>query len=120
VERHGRTKAAAERALKAALRDRAGNQASGEITAASRVATLAEAWYAALADLSPVTLQAYRDRLDRQILPRLGQLRVRELSVGTLDRHLRGIADTHGVATALMCRSVLRDMTNCGIHSSIS
>ena len=120
VERHGRTKAAAERALKAALRDRAGNQASGEITAGSRVATLAEAWYAALADLSPVTLQAYRDRLDRQILPRLGQLRIRELSVGTLDRHLRGIADTHGVATALMCRSVLRDMTNCGIHSSIS
>jgi hypothetical protein len=39
--------------------------------------TLAEAWYAALADLSPVTLQAYRDRLDRQILPRLGQLRIR-------------------------------------------
>src|SRR3712207_6010945 len=72
VERHGTTKAAAERAL----RDRAGDQAHGEITADSRVATLAEAWYAALADLSPVTLQAYRDPLDRQILPRLGQLRI--------------------------------------------
>ena len=110
MERHGKTKAAAERALKAALRDRAGEQASGEITAASRVLVLAEAWYAALGDLSPVTLQAYRDRLDRQILPRLGQLRVRELSVGTLDRHLRGIADTHGVAIARMCRSVLSGM----------
>ena len=35
---------------------------------------------------------------------------MRELSVGTLDRHLRGIADTHGVATARMCRSVLSGM----------
>ena len=92
VERRGPTKAAAERALKTALRDRAGVQAGGEITADSRVSVLAEAWYAGLADLSPVTMQAYRDRLDRQILPRLGQLRVRELSVGNLDRHLRGIA----------------------------
>src|SRR4051794_27793691 len=110
VERHGTTKAAAERALKAALRDRAGEQAHGEITGGSRVSTLAEAWYAALADLSPITMQAYRDRLDRQILPRLGQLRIRELSVGTLDRHLRGITDTHGVVTARMCRSVLSGM----------
>jgi hypothetical protein len=104
LERRGKTKAAAERALKAALRDRAGQQASGDITAESRVSVLAEAWYAGLTDLSPVTQQAYRDRLDRQILPRLGQLRIRELSVGNLDRHLRGIADTHGVATARMCR----------------
>jgi integrase len=74
------------------------------------VTVLAEAWHAGLADLSPITLQAYRDRLDRQILPRLGQLRIRELSVGTLDRQLRAIADPHGMATARMCRSVLSGM----------
>jgi hypothetical protein len=110
LERHGKTKAAAERALKAGLRDRAGEQVNGAISAESRVSVLAEAWYAGLADLSPVTMQAYRDRLDRQILPRLGQLRIRELSVGNLDRHLRGITDEHGVATARMCRSVLSGM----------
>jgi hypothetical protein len=43
-------------------------------------------------------------------LPRLGQLRIRELFVGILDRHLRHIADQHGVATAWMCRSVLSGM----------
>ncbi|SHN53105.1 Phage integrase family protein [Geodermatophilus obscurus] len=43
-------------------------------------------------------------------LPRLGQLRIRELSVGTLNRHLHGIADTHGVTTARMCRSALSGM----------
>jgi integrase len=71
------------------------------------VSVLAEAWYGGLKDLSPITMQAYRDRLDRQILPGLGQLRVRELTVGVLDRHLRLIVDKHGTATAKMCRSVL-------------
>ena len=68
---------------------------------------MAQVWYAGLKDLSPVTMQAYRDRLDRQILPGLGQLRVRELSIGVLDRHLRLIVDKHGASTAKMCRSVL-------------
>jgi hypothetical protein len=110
VERRGPTKAAAERALKTALRDREPLRARGEITADSRVTALAETWYAGLADLSPVTMQAYRDRLDRQILPGLGQLRVRELSIGVLDRHLRLIPKKHGVATARTCRSVLSGM----------
>jgi integrase len=91
-------------------RDRAPGKTGGEITADSRVTVLAEAWYASLDDLSPITMQAYRDRLERQLLPRLGQLQIRELSVGILDRHLRAIADHHGTATARMCRSVLSGM----------
>src|SRR3954454_527136 len=110
VERNAASKVAAERALKLALRDRAPGKTGGELTADSRVLLLAEAWYSSLDDLSPITLQAYRDRLDRQLLPRLGQLRIRELSVGILDRHLRDIADHHGIATARMCRSVLSGM----------
>src|SRR3954451_8385260 len=110
VERNAASKIAAERALKLALRDRAPGQTGGELAFDSRVLLLAEAWYASLDNLSPITLQAYRDRLDRQLLPRLGQLRIRELSVGILDRHLRDIADRHGIATARMCRSVLSGM----------
>lgn len=110
VERRGKTKTAAETALKLALRDRAQISARGHITAASRVSDLAEAWYDGLSNLSPVTMEAYRRRLDVQILPGLGQLRVRELSVGVLDRHVRLIAANHGVATARMCRSVLSGM----------
>lgn len=110
VERRGKTKTAAETALKLALRDRAQVSARGLITAASRVSDLAEAWYDGLSELSPVTMEAYRRRLDVQIVPGLGQLRVRELSVGVLDRHLRLIATNHGVATARICRSVLSGM----------
>src|SRR4051794_33093704 len=84
VERNAASKIAAERALKLALRDRAPGQTGGEITADSRVHVLAEVWYADLDNLSPITLQVYRDRLDRQLLPRVGQLRIRELSVGIL------------------------------------
>src|SRR3954449_12026210 len=110
VKRNAASKIAAERALKLALRDRAPGKTGGEITADSRVSVLAAAWFAGLDDLSPITMQAYRDRLDRQLLPRLGQLQIRELSVGILDRHLRAIAEHHGIATARMCRSVLSGM----------
>src|SRR5688500_10403812 len=121
VERRGPTKAAVERALKTRLRDRAPVHASGEITAESRVSALAEAWYTGLAGLSPVTMQAYRDRLDRQILPGLGQLRLRELSIGVLDRHLRLVAKKHGVSTARTCRSVLSGMcTFAARHDALS
>src|SRR3954454_2953895 len=110
VERNAASKIAAERALKLAPRDRAPGKTGGELTPDSRVSVLAEAWYASLDDLSPITLQAYRDRLDRQLLPRRGQLQIGELSVGILDRHLRAIAEHHGIATARMCRSVLSGM----------
>lgn len=121
LERRATSKVAAERSLKLALRDRVPGQSTGEITADSRVSAVAEAWYAGLRDLSPITVQAYRDRLDRQILPRFGQLRVRELSVGILDRHLRGIADQHGTATARMCRSVLSGIcTLAARHDALS
>jgi integrase len=110
IERRGRTKAAAEAALKLALRDRAGVSTRGHISADSRVSALADAWYDGLTDLSPTTMEAYRLRLDRQILPGLGQLRIRELSVGVVDRHLRLVAQNHGTAVARMCRSVLSGM----------
>jgi integrase len=51
----------------------------------------------------------------------LGQLRVRELSIGILDRHLRLIADQHGTSTARTCRSVLSGM--CAVaarHDALS
>src|SRR3954463_12759290 len=63
LERRAPSKIAAERALKLALRDRAPAQARGEMTGDSRVTALAEAWYAGLAGLSPITMLAYRDRL---------------------------------------------------------
>lgn len=113
VERHAKTKAAAEAALRLALRDRARFDVGGDITSNTRVSVLAEAWFAGLKNLSPTTMQAYRDRLDRQVLPGLGNLRVRELSVGTIERHLRLVAGKHGPGMAKMTKSVLSGV--CGL-----
>jgi integrase len=111
-QRHAQTKGAAERALRVALRDRVHVGAEAEITPDTKIAGLAETWFAEIStqDRSPGTLRAYRDRLDRQIIPALGNLRVRELTTGVVDRHLRAIRDKHGASLAKLCRTVLSGM----------
>jgi hypothetical protein len=78
VQRRGRSRAAAELALTEALRDRARVDAGAEITGTTMFTKVVESWYADFArkDRSPTTRQAYRDRLDKQILPALGNIRV--------------------------------------------
>jgi integrase len=115
VERHGRTKGAAERSLAEALRDRVRVGGSETITADTRVAALAKTWLGQMGeqDKSPTTTRAYEYVTERHIVPGLGGLRVRELTVGTLHRFLRTVSDHHGASTAKMCRSVLSGM--CGL-----
>jgi integrase len=115
VERNARTQNAARIALVEALRDRARTDNSSVITADTRVSALAQQWLSILdADaLSPATLQAYQDKVDRYVLPALGAVRVRELGVGLIDRHLASIIANSGPATAKMTRTVLSGM--CGL-----
>ena len=67
VQRQARTKGSAERALAVALRDRGRPGTDHEITPDTKIAVLAEKWYSELEGKSPSTMQAYRDRLDRQV-----------------------------------------------------
>ena len=108
VQRHGRTEAMAKRALAEALRDRARYDGGAEIRPDMRVVALAEAWFQSVqdGDRSATTLAQYRYRLDHQVVPALGELRVRELTAGTLDRHLTAIGKKHGAATAKTVRTV--------------
>ena len=110
VERAGKSRSAAESALKLALRDRARADAFGDITADTRVRSLAESWFASLKDLAPTTMEAYRNRLNAQVLPSLGELRVRELTVGTTDRFIQAVSANNGVAVARVSRTVLSGM----------
>jgi integrase len=109
VERHGKTRGAATAALARALRDRHRVDAGATITPETRVDALAEAWWSTIAhgSHSPGTLRNYRDRLDRQVIPSLGRLQVRELTGGTIDRHIWAVRDRHGAATAKLTRTVL-------------
>jgi len=113
IERTARTRTAARNSLKAACRDRGRTDTTAEITPDTKVSAVAEAWYdeihaaVIVGDRSPGTGQAYRDRLDNQILPALGDLRIQEITVSRIDRLLRIVRDKHGVAVARQTRTVL-------------
>jgi integrase len=109
VERRGRTRTAAEQALKIALRDRVISEAA-DIQPTTKVRDLAETWFSELDGRAANTVQLYRDRLDRQVIPSLGGLYVHELTPSVIDRHLRAVAAKHGPGTAKTCRSVLAGM----------
>jgi hypothetical protein len=77
VKRHGATKGAARMNLAAAIRDRSSGTSEIDINGETKLRVLAVVWFDQVKgrDLSPSTVQAYRDRLDKQILPSLGELR---------------------------------------------
>ena len=79
VKRHGGTKGAARSNLAAAIRDRSSGTGQIDINGDTKLRVLSEVWFDEVQgrDLSPSTIQAYRDRLDKQILPSLGELRLR-------------------------------------------
>ena len=105
-EGEGRAGSRRGRAGSRPLRQRCGDQAD------MRVVALADAWFREVSagDRSPSTLVQYRYRLDRQIIPALGEFRVRELTPGTIDRHLTAVTAKHGAAAARTVRSVLSGM----------
>jgi integrase len=94
VKRGGKTKAAAERALKAALADRQMPVKQAEITAQTTMDKLAELWLVEIeravnaGTKSPGTLDAYRSIYRRHVQSALGALRVREVDTPVVDRVL--------------------------------
>ncbi|CAI7974125.1 integrase [Frankia sp. Hr75.2] len=113
VERGGRSKAAASMALRLALRDRVRVAiGDGEITGDTTLRVLGEAWFGALTkrDVSPNTVTAYRGTLDRHVYPALGEVKIRQLTVGLVDRFLAAVAEKSGPGTAKMARVVLSGM----------
>lgn len=110
VERYGATGAAAERALKAALRDRARPTDADEITRDTTIRELGAAWIASLphtGKVSPQTVEKYTRTINKHIVPALGGVRVGEISVGKLERFLNAV---EGDGTARWCRVCLTGM----------
>ncbi|MET8762295.1 site-specific integrase [Lentzea sp. NPDC004782] len=76
---------------------------------------------------SPNTGKQYRDRLDQQIIPAIGELRMCEVTVCRVDRVVKNTAEKHGNAVAKMTRTVLSGVlattrsttTRCGTVRTI-
>jgi Phage integrase central domain len=113
IERTGKTESQARSRLKEACRDRGRTDVGASITADTTVAAVAEEWFTEIqaavsaGERSPGTEQAYRDRLDNQVLPALGALRLRELSISRVDALLKRTRERHGVGVAKLTRTVL-------------
>lgn len=116
VERTAKSESAARSRLREACRDRGRTDSAAEITPRTTVAALGEQWFAQVqaavdaGEYSPGTSRAYRDRLDKQVVPALGALLVGEMTVARVDRLLRTTKERHGAAVARTTRTVLSGM----------
>lgn len=90
VKARDRTERRATNALieKMSQRNRVGGE---DITSDTRVAALAEHWFAGVAE-SPGTKDNYRGLLDGHILPRLGENRLREVTTGRVERFIAEVS----------------------------
>jgi integrase len=118
VKRSGKTKAAAERALRAALVERQTPVRQSKITAQTTIEKVAKLWLAEIEQAvnagsrSPSTLDAYRTIYHRHVKPAMGALHVREVDTPAVDRALAAIKDktVSGARTAKIVISGLMRM----------
>ncbi|WP_229076843.1 hypothetical protein [Actinoplanes sp. DH11] len=110
VERCRASKAAAERALKEALRDR--GRAGAGLDGETRLSVVVEAWWETYAagEGSLGSKVTYRNVIDHQVLPSAGYLRCHEFTVAVAERLLRRIEREHGRAVGMSVRTVLSNV----------
>jgi hypothetical protein len=110
VSKVGPSRAAAERALKAECTSRQAPGGVGALTAATRMATLADAWIEADHGWSTGTQRTYRSVVSKQVKPAFGQLCIREVTPGVVSRALSAIAKISGPGAAKTARACLSGM----------
>ncbi|MGH3684476.1 MAG: site-specific integrase [Pseudonocardiaceae bacterium] len=112
LERFGRSQAKAKIRLREAVRDRHRVEADAEITSETRLAEVVRVWLVDLraevadGEKSPGTGALY-DAAAGWITAGLGDLRLRELTVGRVDRFLAATANHHGPGSAKRAKTVL-------------
>lgn len=113
VERYGKSKQAARSNLNEHLKDRRRLAGAGEISADTFVRDVAELWEKRVAELveagerSPGTLRNYSMYLRNDVLPAIGSLRVREVTVGRIDVLIKSVKTRKGIGAAMGTRAVV-------------
>jgi integrase len=116
VTRFGPSRAAAERRLVLALRDRM-TPGRSDITADTRMDVLGRRWFDELpADRSTSTRQVYSYVLENYVIPEIAALRVREVSTPAVDHVLKAITAKGGPGSAKTTRSVLSGMFRLAVR----
>lgn len=109
ITRYGETKAAAERRLREAIRDRTMPPGGGGITADTRLRDAARLWLAEVAESGELTAQTREiyERAAARIVQSLGGLLLREVDVPTCDRMIKTVRTHHGPSAARTVKGVL-------------
>ena len=111
VEAWGKSGAAAERALVAALTDRSA-PSDDELNPDTSISRLAAKWMAEVdaGTLATNTQERYRGVIDDYVVRGLGAVRIREVTVGRVESFLKAIGERHGQPSARLARTVLSGM----------
>jgi integrase len=127
VGRVGPTAAAAKNRLREHFRDRARQGPATALNGDSRLRVAAEQWIESVDRLveqgarSPTTAQLYRLNLTTHVLPALGELRLREVTVPRLDVFVQTVHTRRGSATAKIARTVVSGVLGLAVrHGAIS
>lgn len=112
LERSGPSAAKAKARLREAVRDRHRVEADAEITSETKLAEVVRIWLVdlraevAAGEKSPGTGELYETSA-RRVIEGLGALRLREVTVGRVDRFLAAIAANNGPVSAKRGKTVL-------------
>lgn len=110
VEGSGRSRAAAERALRERIRLRVATSGSGGLHGGTKVEELLDRWLASRAgdpSLSAQSRDEYGRCIAASIVPAMGALRLEDLHPGLIDQHLQAMAATTP-GRARQARTILR------------
>jgi len=122
VERFGKSIAAAENALKIALKERSEVGQAGALTRAHRFSEAAALWLekveaaAQAGRRSPGTVDTYKQQLRKNVLPALADLRLGEINTPLLDRFIDKLKNEVGIATARTCRSIVSGVMGLAVR----
>lgn len=126
VHRWSHSKSSAVNRLKEALSERVG-PTGGEVTPDSKFAVVAEAWFQGIqrnverGRRSPVTAELYRRQLDNYVLPALGELRVREVTVARVDGFISELIARRGESISKTVRTIVSGVAKEAMrHDAVS
>ena len=122
VERRAASSRAAKKALLEDLEERHRRGPGGQLSGTTTFEEVSRIWLsrvdalAAAGRRSPGTAETYRRQLEGHLLPRIGQLRLRELTTPALDRVVTEIHVSVGHATARTCRSIISGVLGLAVR----
>jgi hypothetical protein len=127
VEAYGKTSSAAENNLQTKLKERSQLGRSGMLTSLTRFSFAADMYLTKLTSMvkddkrSPGTLYTYQQQLSTNVIPRIGEVRLGELTTPLLDKVITAIKEEIGAASAKTCKSVVSGVLALAVrHGAIA